>query len=115
LTAQHLKISEEELRDHPWKYLGYRAFARWAASSKAFLIIRQFSTLNARVLLALQDDISLLEEQLDLLERSYSRPGPEDDDNGSFRRDTHIERKVLMEKIQVALEKYSKITGPHCI
>lgn len=106
-AAEQLNIPEEEIQNHPWKYLGYRIYSRWAGSEKAFLVVRQFSTLNARIILALQDDISLLEQQLDLVEKNYSQLGPEDHDNGSFRRDIHTERKILQDKIYVALEKYS--------
>jgi hypothetical protein len=56
----------------------------------------------------LQDDISLLEQQLDLIERRYSQIGGDDHDNGSFRRDHYMERKIIMEKLYVALHKYSK-------
>jgi hypothetical protein len=83
-------------------------FSRWAGSEKSFLVVRQFSTLNARIILWLQDDISLLEQQLDLIERRYSQIGGDDHDNGSFRRDHYMERKIIMEKLYVALHKYSK-------
>jgi hypothetical protein len=109
VTANQLKIPTEELLDHPWKYLGYRIFSRWASSEKAFLIVRQFSTLNARIILSLQDDISLLEEQLDVIERSLSRYSNEDHHNGSFRRDIHVDRKIILEKIYIALKKYSEL------
>lgn len=106
--AQQLNIPEQELQDHPWKYLGYRVFSRWTGSEKAFLVVRQFATLNARIILSLQDDISLLEEQLELIEQQYCTLRGEDHENGSFRRDYHTERKILLDKIYTALQKYSK-------
>jgi hypothetical protein len=54
--------------------------------------------------LSLQDDISLLEEQLDVIERSLSRYTNEDHHNGSFRRDFHVDQKIIPEKIYLALE-----------
>jgi hypothetical protein len=108
VTANQLNVPEDELFDHPWKYLGYRIFSRWVGSEKSFLVVRQFSTLNARIILWLQDDISILEQQLDLIERRYSQVGGDDHDNGSFRRDHYMERKIIMEKLYVALHKYSK-------
>jgi hypothetical protein len=51
ITAKNLNVPEDELFDHPWKYLSYRIFSRWAGSEKAFLVVRQFSTLNARIIL----------------------------------------------------------------
>lgn len=53
----------------PWKYAGYRVFSRFMASDDAFLIVRRFGNLNARIALSLQDDIVLLEQQLDNLEK----------------------------------------------
>ena len=75
------------------------------------MIVRQFSTLNARITLSLQDDISLLEEQLDVVERSLSRYSNEDHHNGSFRRDLHADRKIILDKIYLALEKYSELSS----
>ncbi|CAG8975104.1 hypothetical protein HYALB_00008944 [Hymenoscyphus albidus] len=106
-TQSTIQPEAESADDRPWKYIGYRLFSRWVGSDKAFFAFRKFSTLHARVILGLQDDISLLEEQLDLLENFYSRPGPKDFENGSFRRDTSTERKTLLEKIRVALERYA--------
>jgi hypothetical protein len=83
-------------------------FSRWVASTDAFLIVRQFSTLNARIILALQDDISLLEQQLDTIERKYSEVCPDDYNNGSFRQEIFMDRKILLDKIFIALEKYSR-------
>ncbi|CAG8959669.1 hypothetical protein HYFRA_00001573 [Hymenoscyphus fraxineus] len=105
-TQSTIQPEGESTDDRPWKYVGYRLFSRWLRSDKAFFAFRKFSTLHARVILGLQDDISLLEEQLDLLETFYSRPGPEDFEDGSFRRDTSTERKTLLEKIRIALETY---------
>jgi hypothetical protein len=59
--------------------------------------------------LSLQDDISLLEEQLDLIEQSYSQFDNEDHHNGSFRRDFHMDRKIILDKIYLALKKYSQL------
>lgn len=34
VTASQLKVPEDKLLDHPWKYLGYRIFSRWVGSEK---------------------------------------------------------------------------------
>lgn len=107
--ARHLKITDDELSSRPWKYLGYRAFSKWAASEKSFLVVRQFSSLNARIILSLQDEISLLEEQLDVLEAHYSGPTTGDYNNSTLRQESQgTPRKILLNKIYIALEKYSK-------
>ncbi|PMD52381.1 uncharacterized protein K444DRAFT_573140 [Hyaloscypha bicolor E] len=113
VTATQLNVPQYDLEQRPWKYLGYRVFSRWVASTDAFLIVRQFSTLNARIILALQDDISLLEQQLDTIERKYSEVGPDDYNNGSFRQEIFMDRKILLDKIFIALEKYNSFINEY--
>ncbi|KAH8751229.1 hypothetical protein BGZ57DRAFT_834174 [Hyaloscypha finlandica] len=113
VTATQLNVPQYDLEQRPWKYLGYRVFSRWVASTDAFLIVRQFSTLNARIILALQDDISLLEQQLDTIERKYSEVGPDDYNNGSFRQEIFMDRKILLDKIFIALEKYNRFINEY--
>jgi len=88
-------------------------FSSWAGSEKAFLIVRQFSTPNARIILAFQDDVSLLEEQLNVLEKSWSQPDTQDYDNGSLRRDFQTARKTIIDKIYLALDKYSQFESSY--
>lgn len=86
-------------KEAPWKYAGYRVFSRFMASDDAFLIVRRFGNLNARIALSLQDDIVLLEQQLDDLERGLSRATVSKDiDNSSFRKDAFEERRTLIKK-----------------
>jgi hypothetical protein len=56
----------------PWKYAGYRDFASFVASDDSFFVLRRFSTLSARVLLALQDELVELEDQLNTIVRHNS-------------------------------------------
>jgi hypothetical protein len=46
----------------PSKEIGYRGLSAFLASDSGFLIFRRFDTLNARLLLYLQDQIVVLEE-----------------------------------------------------
>jgi hypothetical protein len=80
------------------------------ASDQAFFILRRFGTLNARVLLALQDEIVELEDQLNLLDEEASRKEtPLNLDNGTFRDDPFSDRRELVTKIlPEKLAKYSK-------
>jgi len=80
------------------------------ASDQAFFILRRFGTLNTRVLLAMQDEIVELEDQLNLLDEEASRKeSPYNLDNGTFRDDPFGDRRELVTKIlPEKLAKYSK-------
>lgn len=54
-------ITHEDRKKQPWKYIGYRGFCKFVASDDDFFVLRRFSTLSSRVLLALQDELSELE------------------------------------------------------
>ena len=71
----------------PWKTIGYRGFSAFLASDTDFLIFRRFGTLNARILLFLQDEITSLEEELERLELFHASPEAADVHNGSFRQE----------------------------
>lgn len=100
----------EEAQDNPRKYSGYRVFSRWMASDQAFFILRRFGTLNTRVLLAMQDEIVELEDQLNSLDEEASRKEtPYNIDNGTIRDDPFGERRELVTKtLPEKLAKYSK-------
>jgi hypothetical protein len=99
-------LTKEEIEKKPWKYIGYRGYADFIASENDFYILRRFASLNSRVALSLQDQISVLEEQLDDLDKHCSRRDAEDLHNGSFR-DDREERTALVEVIYEKLTKYS--------
>lgn len=104
-------------RQAPWKYVGYRIFSRWLASDSAFLMVRRFGALNARVALSMQDEIVQLEKDLDGIDNTLCQK--EMDwriQNGSFREDASIslfeDRDKLVKKtIPDALTRYSKFTN----
>jgi hypothetical protein len=98
-----------ERKNSPWKYEGYRVFSKWIASDEAFFIVRQFGSLNARVILSMQDELVQLEEELDTLDKKVSRKGdPDTIHNGSFRLDGYRRRKVLLTgEITDKLGRYS--------
>ena len=90
----------EQARSHPRKYSGYRVFSRWMASDEAFFIVRRFGTLNTRVLLAMQDEISMLEEHLNFMDEEYSRKDYTDDvDNGTFRDEAFADRRDMIQRV----------------
>ncbi|KAL5317452.1 hypothetical protein ACEPPN_014547 [Leptodophora sp. 'Broadleaf-Isolate-01'] len=106
-----LPLTLEEVEKKPWKYIGYRGYADFIASENDFYIVRRFAALNTRAALALQDRVSVLEEQLEELDRTYSRRDAVDVHNGSFR-DDQEERSELMCEIVEALTKYSSFSLP---
>lgn len=90
--------SEKEIQQKPWKYHGYRTFSQVIASDTDFFVI-----------LALQDDISQLEEQLASLENLYSSKDYEDINNGSFRQESKPGRAAIIRELKVKLKEYSSL------
>jgi hypothetical protein len=102
--------------------VGYRDFSRWVASDPAWFITRRFSTLNARIILRLQDNVVELEQKLNKLDRDYSLPNSimQDDDNthnGSFRLESFDDRKQVIKDLAIALKEYSRrlIRRENCV
>ena len=60
------------------------------------------------VLLGLQDQLSLLEENLDALEKGAREKNARDVHNGSYRQDTKENRQVLINQAQHLLRDYSQ-------
>ena len=102
-------LTQEEIETKEWKYTGYQHFSRFISSDNDFLFFRRFSVLNARVFLALQDEIATLEHELATLDQASSEKTAPDVHNGSFRADAGSARaKLLHGKIYSKLKKYSK-------
>ena len=99
------QLEQEVKRRQPWKYIGYKVFSHWIASSDEFFHIRRFDALNARVVLFLQDEISQLEEELENLDDPSKQQNLVN--NGSFRKDPLEDRKILIGDILKKLEQYS--------
>lgn len=79
----------------------------FVASDDDFFILRRFGTLHARVLLALQDRITVLESNLRAIDEDASRD--EDDyNNGTFREDRFQDRVLIIYEIQKKLGQYSE-------
>ena len=101
-------VTKEDIEKRPWKYVGYRGFSTFLASDNDFLILRRFGTLHARVLLALQDQICVLEETLNSIDREASRKEAPHIHNGSFRTDQVQNRMDLILQIDKKLREYSR-------
>ena len=50
------------------KYIGYKGLAAYMSADDDFFVIRRFDRLHSRILLTLQDRITALEEDLDLMD-----------------------------------------------
>jgi hypothetical protein len=100
-------IPEQEKQSRPWKYLGCEEYSSFIASDDDFFVIRRFSTLTARVILALQDQLSQIEEQLESLERQLKIPEAGLVHNGSFQEEMHSSRTELVLKANLKLREYS--------
>ena len=92
---------------------GYPQFSRWVASDQAWFITRRFGTLNARIILLLQDNIVKLEDELNMFDKAYSRSRTAMNDNdmthnGSFRLESFSNRAEVLEKLVAAVSKYCK-------
>ncbi|KZM19458.1 hypothetical protein ST47_g9359 [Ascochyta rabiei] len=73
------------------------------------MVFRRFGTLNARLLLRLQDQIAELEESLEALERKHVGPTAPDTNNGTFRKDPLSERKTILDEIYSRVREYSNV------
>lgn len=98
-----------QAKPHPkrWKEIGYPVYAEFTASDNELFIIRRFDTLNARVILGLQDELCVMEDKLNAIDKRC-KDGDEDVWNGSFRGDTQQDRKILLQKIKERLKEYSE-------
>ncbi|KAF7558154.1 hypothetical protein G7Z17_g52 [Cylindrodendrum hubeiense] len=105
--------TEEEIFKKPWKFIGYRGYANFISSEDDFFILRRFNTLNARVALALQDELCELEEELSELDTEFSKRCYDGVSNGTFREDQVEERRALVREIAKKLGKYSGLSSFH--
>jgi hypothetical protein len=72
--------------------------------------VRKFRTLNARVILSLQDEIVVLEEKLKVLDEACSSTTAGVINNGSFRDDTQSERVGTLANLKSKLVEYSELS-----
>ncbi|OBT63849.1 hypothetical protein VE03_06580 [Pseudogymnoascus sp. 23342-1-I1] len=103
------ELTEKEIGEKPWKYIGYKGYSEFISSENDFYILRSFRSLNTRIALALQDEITALEHQIDKLDTRYSRRDADDIHNGSFRCDRD-DRTELVELIASKLSLYSSVS-----
>ncbi|KAK1671996.1 hypothetical protein BDP55DRAFT_274936 [Colletotrichum godetiae] len=91
----------------PWKYIGYKGYTKFIASEDDFFLLRRFDSLNVRVGLALQDEISELEQELEEMDNALSKISALDFNNGTIRQDVE-ERTDLIVALSKKLVKYNE-------
>lgn len=99
--------TQKEVDEKPWKYIGYKGYSEFISSDSDFLIFRQFDAVSARVALSLQDEVSVLEQELENLDRKCACREAEDVHSGSCREEQR-ERKILLRELYDGLVKYSQ-------
>ncbi|KAK7976303.1 Zn2/Cys6 DNA-binding protein [Apiospora arundinis] len=67
-------VEGAELKDKPWKYIGYKDLASYMASDPDFFAVRRFDRLHTRAILTLQARLENYEEKLDRLDQTYASP-----------------------------------------
>jgi hypothetical protein len=106
-------VTQGDIYKEPWKYTGYKKYSWFLASDDDFLIFRRFGTLNARVLLLLQDELTVAEEKLKALDEQYSLKDAPRLHNGSFRveqgEEKQQERRKLLLEIKDKVSEYSTL------
>jgi hypothetical protein len=103
--------TEPEIKERPWKYIGYKVFSEWCASCDDFFVVRRFGSIATRVILRMQWEISKLENQLSALDKESMFEMEEDANNGAFEYDDE-ERKDVLNQIEKRLKHYCEPAAP---
>lgn len=96
----------QEQRPKRWKTIDYPVFSELIGSDNELFILRRFSTLNARVILGMQDNLCELESKLKAVDERCKN-AENDIDNGTFRYDQQDDRRGLLKDIKDKLRDYS--------
>ena len=83
---------------------GYPQLSRLYVAHPSFAICRRFLTIRARLLLMKQDELSILEEQLDAIDRNEPRKLF----LGNARRDRNKSRKKTLRMMDTLLKDYGE-------
>lgn len=102
-------VENTALHPEPWKSEGYPKFVKFFISDDDFFVLRRFSALTARVLLAAQDELVELEDQLSYLDHQVAQSRDPEKRNDSFRYESLPNRLDLLREIDQKLRAYSKL------
>ena len=108
-TMTSVQPTANDVREKAWKYVGYKGFSQWLASSDDFLVVRRFDTLAARVLLLLQWELVKIEKDLSDLDDALKATTTIDRHNGSFELD-YEGRQMTINLAHGKLKEYCQFT-----
>ncbi|KAL2118445.1 hypothetical protein VTJ04DRAFT_8105 [Mycothermus thermophilus] len=108
-TPPEKKPGIKKIEDYP---RGYPRFTALSEAHDGYLVFRRFTRLRARLLLSKQDQLTLLENQLDKVDREEESPMF----LGSSRLDRNAQRKEILSQIESKLQEYDDlVTRTHQI
>ncbi|KAM5379416.1 hypothetical protein ACJZ2D_004114 [Fusarium nematophilum] len=96
-------ITPAQIEDYP---SGYPQYSALISSYDPFFAFRSFRQLRARLLLLKQDELSVLEAQLNQMDREETSPFF----RGTFRGDRNTTRAEVLAQIHSNLKDYGKLT-----
>jgi hypothetical protein len=113
VRAEEMDVAKDALR--AWKTVGYPGFCDYISLDNDAFLLRRFDTLNARVLLDLQYQITELEKELSNLDEACRSDQNLDDDNNrmdsiKWDHSKHNDRRrrgAIVRELQPLLQKYS--------
>ncbi|KAH0436420.1 hypothetical protein CcaCcLH18_04440 [Colletotrichum camelliae] len=107
-TIAYEKPTDEEVHHKPWKYIGYKGYSDFISSEDDFFLLRRFDELNVRIALAMQDEISQLEEELEDVDKGTMGANAPDFNNGTLRGDLEG-RSTLIKELSQKLRHYNEL------
>ncbi|KAF5511444.1 hypothetical protein CGCS363_v002119 [Colletotrichum siamense] len=107
-TIAYEKPTDDEVHQKPWKYIGYKGYSDFISSEDDFFLLRRFDELNVRVALAMQDEITQLEEELEDVDKGTMAANAPDFNNSTLRGDIEG-RSTLIKEISQKLRHYNEL------
>lgn len=111
LSHRQLTLPSQDVQDKkPWKYQGYPGLTKFMSSSSDAFVLRRFNKLNTRVVLAIQDEIYVLEKKLERCDQKSMFGVEAIERNSSIRQqnDALRERHKILRELRPLLKEYSK-------
>ncbi|KAL8316523.1 hypothetical protein RB597_000436 [Gaeumannomyces tritici] len=109
MDGQAQSLKNDLLNSPKWdlKTIGYKEFTSFVSSDDDFFALRRFDKTHCRTLLALQDEISILEKRLDAIDHRLSTEEAVYSNNGTFRADPCPERQAILADLTSRLGTYA--------
>jgi hypothetical protein len=111
-TGTPALLHAEAGREHSGRSL-HPELTSFVTSDESLFILRRFSRLSARILLALQDEIVQLENKLDEIDRLPAHPTSASMSNSTLKNDTDQDRRGYMKEAEEKLKRYCRLSCNH--